>query len=59
MGNTTFRDCISAQERLAIFLYRLGHNITHITISHLFGVGESTSRKICGEIGTYLANHMH
>lgn len=44
--NTSFRDCIDSKERLGIFLYKLGHGISNRSAEHLFGVGESTVRKI-------------
>jgi hypothetical protein len=46
LSNTNFRDCIDSRERLGIFLYKLGHSISNRSIEHLFGVGESTVRKI-------------
>lgn len=54
--NTNYRDCISTPERLAVFLYRLGHRVSHFTISNIFGIGESTSRKISYELLMYFSN---
>lgn len=48
--HTKFRDCISIEERLSVYLYRIGHNVCHTTISDMFGIGKSTSIKICNEI---------
>jgi hypothetical protein len=45
-SNTNYRDCISIPERLGIFLYRLGNNVSLESVAETFGVGASTVRKI-------------
>lgn len=44
--NTNYRDAIDSRERLGIFLYKLGHNLSNRSVEHMFGIGESTVRKI-------------
>lgn len=45
-SNTNYRDCIAIEERVAVFLYKLGNNSSNHATAELFGIGESTVRKI-------------
>ena len=40
---STFRETVPVEKRVAIALWRLGTNVEYRTISHLFGVGVSTA----------------
>lgn len=48
--DTNFRDHITINERAAIFLTKLGRGLTHRDIALIFGIAESTSRKIVNEV---------
>jgi len=48
--NTNLRRSLCVEERVAIFLFRLGHGVSHNIIRSQFGVGKSTSEKIFKEV---------
>lgn len=47
--DTTFRQCVSIEKRVAIGLYKLASSAEYRTISNLFGVGKSTVCEILHE----------
>ena len=46
----TLRETVSMEKRVAITLWRLGTNVEYWTISHLFGVGISTTCNIIHKV---------
>ena len=57
---TRFRNPVSVEQRVAVTIWRLATNVELRTISALFGLGQSTVRKIvndtCKAITTHLLN---
>ena len=47
--DSTLRETVTVEKRVAITLWRLGTNVEYHTISHLFGVAMSTAYNIVHE----------
>ena len=48
--DSSIRETVAVEKRVAIALWRLGTNVEYRTISHLFGVGMSTACNIVHEV---------
>ena len=55
---STFRETVPVEKRVAIALWRLGTNVEYRTISHLFGVGVSTACIIVHEVCTAIVESL-
>ena len=48
--DSTIRETVAVEKRVAITLWRLGTNVEYRMISHLFGVGMSTACNVVHEV---------
>lgn len=55
---TTFRNPVPVEQRVAIGIWRLATNVGFQTISHLFGIGQSTAVTIANDVASVIVNKM-
>ena len=48
--NSRFRRAVAVRKRVAVCLWRLAGNVEYRTISHLFGIGQSTAATITNNV---------
>lgn len=55
---TTFRKPVPVDQRIAICLWRLATNVEFRTISHLFGIGQSTAVTITNQVAAVIVKFL-
>ncbi|XP_028290540.1 protein ALP1-like [Gouania willdenowi] len=55
---TTFRKPLPVEQRVAICIWRLATNMEYRTISHLFGIGQSTAVTITNHVASVIVDQM-
>lgn len=55
---TTFRNPVPVEQRVALCIWRLATNVGFQTISHLFGIGQSTAVTIANDVASAIVNKM-
>ncbi|XP_049910143.1 uncharacterized protein LOC126396249 [Epinephelus moara] len=55
---TTFRKPVPVEQRVAVCIWRLATNVEFRTVSHLFGIGQSTVVIIANHVASVIADKM-
>lgn len=55
---TSFRKPVPVDQRVAICIWRLGTNVEYRTISHLFGIGQSTAVSITNHVASAIVKNL-